>query len=120
VRVHLTHESDIDETVLEMVEYCRHLPQVEAAYTGVESAALFEMPADREGDLVVIARSDAVIGGREDEHDLAQFQGHQLRSHGGLSEQAVPLLRSMPLEVRQQDAGRVWRNFYVFDIALNY
>jgi phosphonoacetate hydrolase len=122
VRVHLTltKDSDVGGIVQEMVEYCHQLPQVEAAYTGGEAAALFEMPKDREGDLVVIARSDAVIGGREDEHDLALLQGHRLRSHGGLSEQAIPLLRSMPMEVRQEDEGRVWRNFDVFDIALNY
>lgn len=124
VRVHLTAPALLQEAVdvlaREMVAYCLTLPHVEAAYTGPKAAALFEMPPDREGHLVVIAKGDAVIGGRRDEHDLTQLQGHRLRSHGGLSEQKVPLLRSGVVERRKTDEGRVWRNFDVFDLALNY
>lgn len=117
VRVHLTKDSS---DVKEMVEYCRQLPLVEAAYTGEEAAALFEMPADREGDFVVISKKNAVVGACEAEHDLSNLQGHRLRSHGGLSEQAIPLLRSGPVKSRDADAGRAWRNFDAFDVALNY
>ena len=40
-----------------------------------------------------------------------------LRSHGGISEQKVPLLCNRALTV---DAGqRAWRNFDAFDLALN-
>jgi phosphonoacetate hydrolase len=117
VRVHLLKSST---NVVEMVEYCRTLPEVEAAYTGEEAAALFDMPLEREGDLVVIASKNAAIGGRKDEHDLSGLMGHRLRTHGGLSEQAVPLLRSEPVGVGLNVADRVWRNFDVFDIALNY
>ncbi|ETN42038.1 phosphonoacetate hydrolase [Cyphellophora europaea CBS 101466] len=121
VRVHLLNDNDTAK-VAEMVSYCRTLPEVEAAYTGREAAALFEMPVDREGDLVVIASKNAVIGGRKDEHDLTALKGHRLRSHGGLSEQAIPLLRSRPLQSKNRDAAtdRAWRNFDVFDVALNY
>ena len=119
VRVHLT-EGTSKKVVEEMVQHCRSLTQVEAAYTGEEAAALLEMPADREGDLVVIAKENAAIGSRRDEHDLLLMKDHRLRSHGGLSEQALPLLRSTPIRLHEGDAKRVWRNYDVFDLALNY
>ena len=118
VRVYLTKKSDAN--VADIVEFCRQLPQVEATYSGADAAAIFQMPADREGDLVVIAKKNAAIGACQAEHDLSQLQGFRLRSHGGLSEQAVPLLRSGPVEIKSSNVGRAWRNFDAFDIALNY
>lgn len=117
VRVHLLNST---EHVGDMLEYCRTLPEVEFAYTGEEAAAIFEMPLDREGDMVVIATEKSVIGGRKDEHDLSGLKGHRLRTHGGLSEQHIPLLRSEPLGIGKNVDGRAWRNFDIFDIALNY
>jgi aldehyde dehydrogenase (NAD+) len=40
-----------------------------------------------------------------------------LRSHGGISEQKVPLLCNRPL--RRAQPERRWRNFDAFDLALN-
>jgi phosphonoacetate hydrolase len=117
VRVHLTNGASDAGT---MVEFCRSLPQVERAYSGEEAATLFEMPVDREGDLVVISKKNAVIGSREEEHDLSALKGFSLRSHGGLSEQQIPLIRSTPLVVGDKIVPQVWRNFDVFDIALNF
>jgi phosphonoacetate hydrolase len=117
VRVHITGEV---EDVGEMVKFCDSLPQVEAAYTGEVATALFEMPADREGDLVVISKKNAVIGSRRDEHDLYQLQGFRLRSHGGLSEQEIPLIRSTPLSHDGRVQPHTWRNFDAFDVALNW
>lgn len=117
VRVHFTGAvNDVDE----IVRYCGSLPQVEVAYTGEEAAALFEMPLDREGDLVVISKKNAVVGSRREEHDLSALQGHRLRSHGGLSEQAIPLIRSTPLVRGDRVETKVWRNFDIFDVALNW
>ena len=117
VRVHLMNDSkDIDA----MLDYCRSLPQVETALSGEEAASLLEMPLDREGDMVVIAKKNAVIGSRRDEHDLSQLNGHRLRSHGAFSEQDIPLLRSTPIKGSRQTMSKAWRNFDVFDLALNY
>jgi phosphonoacetate hydrolase len=41
-----------------------------------------------------------------------------LRSHGGRGEQTVPLIVNCPTPLL--DRKRRWRNFDVFDIALNY
>lgn len=116
VRVYLGDCSVIQE----MITACRQLPEVETALTGPEAAEVFEMPRDREGDLVVISKKGFVIGSRRDEHDLSLLGEQRLRSHGGLSEQKVPLLRSS-FESQGDSLGvRRWRNFDVFDLALNY
>jgi phosphonoacetate hydrolase len=117
VRVHITGEV---EDLGEMVRFCASLSQVDAAYTGEKAAALFEMPVDREGDIVVISKKNAVIGSRKDEHDLSQLLGFRLRSHGGLSEEKIPLIRSTPLTHGGRVEPHAWRNFDVFDVALNW
>ena len=53
---------------------------------------------------------------RAREHDLSGLTV-LLRSHGGVSEQKVPLLFNR--RVAPQEDGRRLRNFDVFDFALN-
>ena len=70
---------------------------------------------------MVLARHNAVIGARKEEHDLAGLGKHKLRSHGGLSEQDIPLLRSTPVrDVQKASLKKDWRNFDAFDLALNW
>ncbi len=75
----------------------------------------FELPADRIGDLVVISTRHKVLGTSLARHDLSGLGG-PLRSHGGLSEQTVPMIVNRKLAV---PAARTLRNFDVFDVALN-
>lgn len=118
VRVHFLKEKPDETKTLEILKYVSGLPQVELACTGADAAVRYETPADAEGDLAVISVENAVIGSRADEHDLTLMEDHRLRSHGGLSEQEIPLLRSEPLRTKGKQDG--WRNFDAFDIALNY
>ena len=67
------------------------LPGIETVLARSEAAARFELPADRIGDLVIVSRLDTVIGTRREQHDLSGLDV-PLRSHGGTSEQKVPLL----------------------------
>ena len=92
------------------------LPGIETVLTRTEAAEKFEMPADRIGDLVVVSTRDTVIGTSRDRHDLSGLDV-PLRSHGGLSEQKVPLLVNRQL--RQPPGVRRWRNFDAFDLGLN-
>jgi len=117
VRVHLMEKGFVD--VDQMIETCRCLPEVEVACSGKEAAAVYEMPEDREGDFVVIAMKNAVIGNRKDNHDLSQLGGLKLRSHGGLSEQDVPLIMSEAPLKSSLDGEKLWRNFDIFDLVLN-
>lgn len=116
VRVHLAETSAVGEMITE----CSKHPGVEMALTGKEAASMFEMPLDREGDMVVISTKKFVIGGRREEHDLSQLGDHRLRSHGGLSEQRIPLLRSTSVESKNLLEMRKWSNFDIFDLILNH
>jgi len=117
VRVYLfDHVEEKDE----ILRCCNTLPQVEIALDSQTAAERFELAADREGDIAVISKKNAVIGSRKDEHDLSNLGEHRLRSHGGLSEQGIPLLMSRPAKDPSASASRQWRNFDAFDLVLNY
>ncbi|OAR01058.1 hypothetical protein LLEC1_02639 [Akanthomyces lecanii] len=104
--------------VAAMADYIASFDKVEVALLKEEAASRFEMPLDREGDFVIVARENAVLGAREAEHDLSGLKGHRLRSHGGLSEQNIPLLLSIPVR-NGCCKSREWKNYDIFDIALN-
>jgi phosphonoacetate hydrolase len=99
-----------------IVERIAALPGIESVLGRSEAAARFELPADRIGDLVVVSRLDTVIGTSRDRHDLSGLDV-PLRSHGGTSEQKVPLLVNR--SVGNQPESRRWRNFDAFDLGLN-
>ncbi len=92
------------------------LPGIESVLPRIEAAARFELPPDRIGDLVVVSRLDTVIGTSRARHDLSGLDV-PLRSHGGLSEQKVPLLVNRG--VAKQPEARRWRNFDAFELGLN-
>jgi phosphonoacetate hydrolase len=58
-----------------------------------------------------------VLGTGRGRHDLTQLE-LPLRSHGGVSEQRVPLIVNRPIE--GLDPLRRWRNFDAFDLVLNH
>jgi phosphonoacetate hydrolase len=99
----------------------RTLPGVDAVLTREEACAHYELPYDREADLVVTGDRNTVIGASAAEHDLSALAGHRLRSHGGAFEQVVPFLLSHPVsdEYRAISESRRLRNFDIFDFALN-
>jgi phosphonoacetate hydrolase len=81
------------------------------------AAELFELPADRIGDLVALADAATVLGKSRAAHDLTKLEG-PLRSHGGLHERTVPLIVSHPLSDGAV-AGRDLRNRDLHDLLLN-
>ncbi|MEP7062614.1 MAG: phosphonoacetate hydrolase [Betaproteobacteria bacterium] len=93
------------------------VPGIEAVLTRDEAAARFELPPDRLGDVVVLAEKLMVLGTTAARHDLSALTV-PLRSHGGVSEQKVPLIFNRPLE--GVVAGRRLRNFDIIDLALNH
>jgi phosphonoacetate hydrolase len=92
------------------------MPGIETVLTKEEAAKRFELPADRLGDLVVVSTKHKVLGTSAAQHDLSGLT-EPLRSHGGISEQHVPLICNRTLAVPADD--RQWRNFDAFDLALN-
>jgi phosphonoacetate hydrolase len=94
----------------------RATPGIELVLHNAEAARRFELPPERIGDLVIVAEKHVVLGTSASRHDLSGLDA-PLRSHGGISEQVVPLLfnrRAVGLE------GRRLRNFDVLDVALNH
>jgi phosphonoacetate hydrolase len=90
---------------------------VQLAVTNAEACARFELPADRLGDVVVVAEKHVVLGTSRARHDLSGLDA-PLRSHGGISEQTVPLMfnrrtAGIPGKARL-------RNFDLLDVALNH
>jgi phosphonoacetate hydrolase len=118
VRVHVIN--DAFTGVEEMIEACRQLPEVEVACSGKDAASRYEMPEDREGQFIAIATENAVIGSTKDKHDLSQLGEVRLRSHGGLSEQEIPLIMSEAYANGIVDGEKAWRNFDIFDLLLNH
>jgi len=90
---------------------------VDSVWTRAQAAERFELPADRIGDLVVISERFTVIGTSAARHDLSALDA-PLRSHGGVSEQRVPLILNRTATT-PLDPQRRWRNFDAFDLALN-
>ena len=90
---------------------------IEVVLTREQAAERFELPADRIGDLVVVSERSVVIGTAAARHDLSALEV-PLRSHGGISEQRVPLILNRRIE--GLDPQRRWRNFDAFDLALNH
>ena len=65
--------------------------------------------------VIVVSGRHTVVGTSAARHDLSGLDA-PLRSHGGLSEQRVPVVLNRP--TRLPSGGRI-RNFDAFDLALN-
>jgi phosphonoacetate hydrolase len=89
---------------------------IDTVLARAQAAERFELPADRIGDLVITATRSVVLGSAAARHDLSGLDV-PLRSHGGLSEQPVPLIINRRLA--NLDTNRRWRNFDAFDWVLN-
>jgi len=101
----------------DMAADLQKLRGMEVVLDRAAAAQRFELPADRIGDLVCVSERFTVIGTSASRHDLSGLDA-PLRSHGGISEQKVPLVINRAL--RGVDSLRRLRNFDAFDLALNH
>ena len=92
------------------------LPGMDLVLDREEGCRRFELPPDRMGDLIAVSARHTVIGTSAAKHDLSGLDA-PLRSHGGITEQSVPLVFSRP--IGELPSGRRLRNFDIFDLALN-
>lgn len=93
------------------------LARLEGVDTVLDSdaaCARFELPADRIGDVVVISTRHKVLGTSAARHDLTGLT-EPLRSHGGLTEQVVPMIVNRAVTWPSEQL----HNYDVFDVALN-
>lgn len=98
-----------------VIDLLAPVPGIDVAISAEEACRRFELPADRIGDVVVLSSRHKVLGTAAAKHDLSGLD-EPLRSHGGLTEQVVPMIANRAIDV---PAGRTLRNFDVFDVALN-
>ena len=101
----------------DMADRLRALEGIDYVESKSKACAEFELPEDRMGDLVVVSAMGVVLGTSETEHDLSGLEV-PLRSHGGISEQTVPLIFNRAID--GLDPARRLRNFDAFDLALNH
>ena len=99
-----------------IAERLRTMRGIQVVLTREQAAERFELPPDRIGDLVVVSERFTVLGTAQSRHDLSGLDV-PLRSHGGISEQRVPLVLNRPIP--GLDKTRRWRNFDALDLALN-
>ena len=99
-----------------IAERLRTMRGIQVVLTREQAAERFEIPPDRIGDLVVVSERFTVLGTAQSRHDLSGLDV-PLRSHGGISEQRVPLVLNRPIP--GLDKTRRWRNFDALDLALN-
>ena len=101
----------------EIISRLAALPGVEVVYDRAGGCRRFELPEDRMGDVIIVSERLTVLGTSRERHDLSGLDV-PLRSHGGISEQTVPLLFNR--RANGVDHSRRLRNFDIFDIALNH
>jgi phosphonoacetate hydrolase len=94
------------------------LEGIDVVYTKAEGCAKFGLPPDRTGDLIVLSGGPSftkVIGTSGSKHDLSGLDA-PLRSHGGLSEQEVPII----INRKAHNLPNNLRNFDAFYIGCNH
>ncbi|MFZ6689476.1 phosphonoacetate hydrolase [Undibacterium sp. SXout11W] len=110
--IYINDQSQADH----ILQHLHRMQDLEAVLTRAEASARFDLPADRIGDLVVVSQRLVVLGTSRHRHDLSELK-LPLRSHGGISEQAVPVMLNRKTKALP-DNHRL-RNFDVLHLALN-
>lgn len=108
-----------DCNTAQVIENLSRHTGIECVLTRAQAAEKFELPTDRIGDLVVVSERFTVLGTSASRHDLTALEV-PLRSHGGISEQRVPLVVNRKLKTEGLDLNKRFRNFDAFDLALNF
>jgi phosphonoacetate hydrolase len=98
-----------------LIENVLAISGVELAIPRAQACRRFELPPDRIGDIVVTSTIHKVLGTSRDRHDLSGLT-EPLRSHGGITEETVPMIANRKVAL---PSGHALRNFDVFDVALN-
>jgi phosphonoacetate hydrolase len=100
----------------ELLERLRGIDGIDLALPRDAACARFELPADRVGDVVLTSTIHKVLGTSRARHDLSGLT-EPLRSHGGLTEETVPMIVNRRVTLPE---GRGLRNFDIFDVVLNH
>jgi phosphonoacetate hydrolase len=109
--VHVPPGADVTGLIAKL----KTIAGIDVALTQANACERFGLPPDRIGDIVVTSTRHMTLGTACERHDLSGLD-EPLRSHGGLTEQKVPMISNRRLAV---DPKHQLRTFDVFDVALN-
>jgi phosphonoacetate hydrolase len=110
--VYLPDGADVDQLKMQLAD----IDGIDAVYGNQEGCARFDLAQDRMGDPILVSSKHVVIGTTADRHDLSGLDV-PLRSHGGVTEQVVPLIVSQTVSGLEQ--GQL-HNYDAFNVALNH
>jgi phosphonoacetate hydrolase len=102
--------------IASVLDRLRARPGIELALDRRAGCVRFDLPEDRMGDVIVVSTKHKVLGTSIERHDLSSLK-EPLRSHGGISEQTVPLILNRRVDY---PADAPLRNYDIFDLALNH
>lgn len=105
--VYLNDTSRVDEIVGRIAE----LEGIHETHNKADGCARYELPTDRMGDLIVVSRDTKVLGTTAAKHDLSGLK-EPLRSHGGITEQTIPIITNCKL-VNLHDNLRNFDSFFI-------
>ncbi|WP_455358180.1 phosphonoacetate hydrolase [Streptomyces sp. SYSU K21746] len=115
--VYLPERADRETTIAEL----RDIAGVQEVHGREEAAERYALPADRIGEIVVLAEAGTALGRFEAWHDLSGLDA-PLRSHGALGELQIPFLINRrlpepePLDSPFGDLARI-HNYDAFWVA---
>jgi phosphonoacetate hydrolase len=110
--IYLPEDADVGD----LLNRLRAIEGIALALPRDEACRRFELPPDRIGDIVTISTVHKVLGTSRARHDLTGLT-EPLRSHGGITEQTVPMISNRKVMLPDD---RKLRNFDIFDVALNH
>ncbi len=102
-------------SVNDVIKKIAALPLIQTVMSGEDGCRMFDLPEDRLGDIIVVSRDTKVIGTSRSRHDLAALK-EPLRSHGGITEQTIPIIVNRKVSPLQQPL----HNYDAFTIGLNH
>lgn len=108
-------------TAQSVINVAAAVPGVEMALSRQQACTRFDLPEDREADVVVIGDARTVIGASQSDHDLTLLAGTRLRSHGALAEAKVPFVLNRPLNrpYLSLAAAAPLKSYQMFDFVIN-
>ena len=110
--IYLDDQVDLQSAITKLGE----IEGIELSLSNSQGCEKFLLAPDRMGDIILVSEINTVIGTSADRHDLSGLEV-PLRSHGGVSEQTVPLIFNRKVEgLDDHDI----RNYDIFNIALNH
>jgi phosphonoacetate hydrolase len=117
VRIHCL--PDLDKA--RVISAVDKLAGIDMVCDRMTAVSRFELPVDREADIVVISDADTCVGTTPSAHDLSALGDWPLRTHGGLAESVVPFILNRPIrkDYMERTVRDGLRNFHIFDFAIN-